>query len=255
LGWISRMAARSADCIVASTNYTVREFGYKNRIDRKRFAVIPLASTLPVRDFRRAAPGDTLRLLCVSRLAAADRYKGVDTILKAVLMARANGVPVTLDVVGTGDDESRLKEAAARMSIGDIVIFHGAVTDSNLEQRFKEADVFVLPSKKEGFGIVYLEAMAAGLPCIGANHGGAPEVIDRGKTGFLIEYGDVRHLAFYLEVLKNSPALYQAMARASLLKASKYTVAAMASSWQSLLTSLEEGTIRSHEEGCESAPC
>ncbi len=255
LGWISRMAARSADCIVASTNYTVREFSYKNGIARSRFAVIPLASALPVRDFQRAVPGNILRLLCVSRLVAADRYKGVDTILQAVLMARANGVPVTLDIVGTGDDLPRLKEEAVRMAIGDIVTFHGAVTDSGLEHRFQEADVFVLPSKKEGFGIVYLEAMASGLPCIGANHGGAPEVIDQGETGFLIEYGDARQLEFYLGVLRNSPALYQTMARASFQKASKYTVAAMASSWQSLLNDLEDGTIRNHEEGCESAPC
>jgi glycosyltransferase involved in cell wall biosynthesis len=65
------------------------------------------------------------------------------------------------------------------------------LNDADLQAAYKSAALFVMPSKKEGFGIVFLEAMRHGVPCIGGNHGGTPEVINEGVTGFLINYGDV----------------------------------------------------------------
>jgi glycosyltransferase involved in cell wall biosynthesis len=73
--------------------------------------------------------------------------------------------------------------------------------------------MFALPSKGEGFGLVYLEAMACGKPVIGGAHGGAPEVIEDGKTGYLVPHGDAVQLATAIETLLADPALAQEMGR------------------------------------------
>jgi phosphatidyl-myo-inositol dimannoside synthase len=208
LPWIYRIAVRSADVVVATTRYTAREFAFYNGLEKSVCAVIPLACAF--RGYRevRPAPSSGLRLLTVGRLAAADSYKGIDTVLEAVARLRQRDIGIVLDVIGDGDDRFRLETLAKCLRIDGAVRFRGLVPDEQLERLFTQADVFVMPSQKEGFGLVFLEAMAAGLPCIGANHGGTPEVVTHGESGFLIEYGDVEQLVVYLLALLQSPALY-----------------------------------------------
>ena len=76
---------------------------------------------------------------------------------------------------------------------------------------YSACEIFALPSRGEGFGLVYLEAMARGKPVIGGAHGGAPEVIDDGKTGYLVQHGDVPQLAMSIETLLADPALAREM--------------------------------------------
>jgi glycosyltransferase involved in cell wall biosynthesis len=76
---------------------------------------------------------------------------------------------------------------------------------------YSECEIFALPSGGEGFGLVYLEAMARGKPVIGGAHGGVPEVIEDGKTGFLVQHGDVPQLATSIETLLADPALGREM--------------------------------------------
>ena len=183
LGCIQRIAARRAKCIVATTAYTAREFCYFNGIDRRRCSIVPLAGDIQARQFNRSAPERELQLMTVSRLSAADRYKGFDCLLASVRLGLDCGLPLTLQIVGSGDDIERLRGIANSLGIQNALRFRGALADAELEQVYRESHVFVMPSKKEGFGIVYLEAMAAGLPCIGANHGGVPEVVEHRVLG------------------------------------------------------------------------
>ena len=76
---------------------------------------------------------------------------------------------------------------------------------------YRACEIFAMPSRGEGFGLVYLEAMACGKPVIGGSHGGAPEVIDHGKTGFLVQHGDVEQLAASLQTLLADPSLAREM--------------------------------------------
>jgi glycosyltransferase involved in cell wall biosynthesis len=231
LNWTQRLAARGAKSVIATTNYTAREFCYFNGIDHARCMVIPLSGDIQSRQFDRSAPARELRLMTVSRLSAADRYKGFDCLLASVCRGLERGLPITLQIVGSGDDLERLQDVANSLGIQDVLRFRGSLTDAELEQVCSESHVFVMPSKKEGFGIVYLEAMATGLPCIGANHGGVPEVIEHGKSGFLVEYDDAEQIVGYLRALLESPELYGSLSRGARRRAEDLGFDAMANAW------------------------
>jgi glycosyltransferase involved in cell wall biosynthesis len=87
------------------------------------------------------------------------------------------------------------------VQVSSIVQFHGALNNESLKQKLKQAHVLIVPSSYEGFGIVYLEGMAFGLPAIGTTAGAAGEIIEHGKTGYLIEPNDSTTLATHISQL------------------------------------------------------
>jgi phosphatidyl-myo-inositol dimannoside synthase len=101
---------------------------------------------------------------------------------------------VRLRVMGQGDDLPRLRQLADDLGLPGAVEFLGFVSDEELQAQLRQCALFALPSKKEGFGLVFLEAMAQGRPCLGAQAGGIPEVLTP-ETGILVEYGDVAQIA------------------------------------------------------------
>lgn len=239
LPWLKRMAARRASHIVATTFYTAREFCFLNGLDIERCVVIPLAAGHYPRPMKRSAPQAKLKLLMVGRLSRADHYKGVDTLLEVVRLGRDEGLAFELEIIGAGNDTERLETLARSFGIRDAVRFRGALPDADVQRAYDESHVFVMPSKKEGFGIVFVEAMASGLPCIGANHGGTPEVIGHFETGFLIEYGDAPQMVVYLRALLDSPDLYHALSRAAHHRATETLgFDAMSKGWNRLVDNL-----------------
>lgn len=130
-------------------------------------------------------------LLVVSRLHPDDAYKGVDLVIEAA----AGRWPVV--IAGDGPDRPRLEAIALRL--GGNVTFLGRVDDMTLNAAFAGARAFVLPSAGEGFGLVYLEAMAHALPCVAAKAGGAPEVVLDGETGVVVPPRSVSSLAAAIE--------------------------------------------------------
>lgn len=138
------------------------------------------------------ATGNASTILTISRLTFSDRYKGIDHLIEAMPAIRAKAPGTRLRVIGRGDDLPRLQKLAA--PLGDAVEFLGYVSDDTIKEEISRTRVFALPSEREGFGLVYLEAMAQGKPCIGAHAGGAPEVITP-ATGLLIPFGDIAALA------------------------------------------------------------
>ena len=89
--------------------------------------------------------------------------------------------------------------------------FLSDLTYAELSACYADAEVFALPSRGEGFGFVYLEAMARGKPVIGGAHGGAPEVIQDGKTGYVVQHGDVAEVATAIDTLLANPELAKQM--------------------------------------------
>ena len=149
------------------------------------------AASTPQRD---AAPFALPRILTVGRLATADIYKGFDTLIEAMPAIRQEYPAARLRIVGTGNDQPRLAELAQRLGVTGSVDFLGAVDDDALRLEYTACDLFALPSRKEGFGLVYLEAMIHGKPCIAARAGGAPEVVND-TVGRLVDYGNLPELA------------------------------------------------------------
>jgi glycosyltransferase involved in cell wall biosynthesis len=237
-----RAAAAGARCIVATTWHTAREFAKANGIGEEKFAVIPLAIGESAGTAEPKASAGKLRVLTVGRLASEDSYKGYDVLISSVARARGAGAQVRLRVVGAGDDMGRLESHARSLDLdGDGVEFLGAVSDAQLRQELTDCDVFALPSKGEGFGIVYLEAMAMARPCIAGNHGGPPEIIDDGKDGYLVEHGDVDQLASRLVTLYREPELRREMGASAAAKVKqRYLFRHMRDAWFSLLDKASE---------------
>jgi phosphatidylinositol alpha-1,6-mannosyltransferase len=135
--------------------------------------------------------GPTKAILSVSRLDSREAYKGQDRVIKALPALRDQGLRPVYLIAGEGDDLPRLQGLAAAEGVEDQVRFLGRIADADLPDLYRAADLFALPSTGEGFGIVYLEAMACGTPALGLNAGGAPDALCDGELGAMIEEADL----------------------------------------------------------------
>ena len=125
--------------------------------------------------------------MSVSRLASSERYKGNDRVIRALPSVLTRYPDALYLVVGDGDDRPRLEALAAELGVTEKVRFVGLVSSEELPDYFRVADVFVMPSTGEGFGIVFLEAMACGIPVIGGNKDGSLDALADGVLGFAVD--------------------------------------------------------------------
>jgi glycosyltransferase involved in cell wall biosynthesis len=239
LPWIDRVAVRQAGCIVSTTRFTAQEFCRCNDVSLEKIRIIPLAiadSLVEDGIGKQVSPPGRLKVLTVSRLTIFDSYKGVDTLIDSIARARAQNLDIQLNVVGSGDEIPILKRRAAERNVDRDIVFAGSVSDDELKAFYRDCDVFALPSKGEGFGIVFLEAMRYGKPCIGGNHGGTPEVIEPGSTGFLVDHGDTDTLTQHLIELATNPALRLRMGtKAQNVLCTRYVYPRMRADWFAVL--------------------
>jgi phosphatidylinositol alpha-1,6-mannosyltransferase len=180
-------------------------------------AIGPVEVLHPALEERAAAeepgPADAARLdrlgegfvLIVGRMAAAERYKGHDELLEALAGLAASHPGARLVVAGGGDDRERLQAKAAALGLGPRVDFTGFVSEPALAELYRRAGIFALPSRDEGFGLVYLEAMRAGKPCLAARGGAAEEIVVDGETGRLVTFGSAAEIAAALAGLLDDP--------------------------------------------------
>ena len=130
-------------------------------------------------------------LLTVGRLASGERYKGHELIFSALPMLRARFPGLVHAVAGDGDDRKRLEARAAELARdSEAVRFLGFVPDDDLPDLYRLADLFVMPSSEEGFGIVYLEAVACGLRVVGGAGGGSADALPNSESGVLVDPTD-----------------------------------------------------------------
>lgn len=135
-------------------------------------------------------------VLIVGRMLAAERYKGHDQLIDAWPRVLQSVPAARLIVIGDGDDAARLRERAAQAGTpADAIVFTGFIGGRTLDLLYDRCAVFAMPSRGEGFGLVYLEAMAHRLPCIGCRDNAAAEVIVDGETGILVDQADLGQLA------------------------------------------------------------
>lgn len=156
-----------------------------NTVD-ERLAPGPASPAL--RERLKLGPGPVL--LAVGRLSAGERYKGHELVFAALPELRARFPDLVYAVAGEGDDRTRLEARAGELTGGESAVrFLGYVPDDDLADLYRLADLFVMPSSEEGFGIVYLEAAACGLRVIGGAGGGSGDAIPAG-VGTIVDPAD-----------------------------------------------------------------
>lgn len=129
-------------------------------------------------------------IMTLARLPGAERYKGVDEVLE-IMPALLETVPTLKYLVaGDGDDRPRLEAKARSLGLADRVIFTGMVREADKADLFRLADAFVMPGRGEGFGFVFLEALACGVPAVGSKVDGSREALRDGLLGELVEPTD-----------------------------------------------------------------
>ena len=131
----------------------------------------------------------------VGRLHPDERRKGHDQLIECWPMVRAAVPQAQLIIAGAGGDLPRLREKARAVADDETILFAGYVSPATLTALFRKVAMLAMPSRQEGFGIVYLEAMKAALPCIAATDDGASEPIVSGETGLLVEQSNLSELA------------------------------------------------------------
>ena len=143
------------------------------------------------------------------------RYKGVDIALRALALARAQGVAAELEIAGTGDDRPRLERLARRLGLEPAVRFLGYVSEEDKRGLLRSAWAVVFPSPKEGWGISNVEAAACGTPAVASDSPGLRETVRHGETGFLVPHGDAAALAERLVALSRDQALVERLGTAA----------------------------------------
>lgn len=218
---LRRMALRSANVVMAPSKYTAEQVAAVQGVAPEKIRVLPWAldpqfEALAPQAAKSVAPANFPEgrvVLTVGRWRADERYKGMDTLITALPRLLPRFPELQLAAVGDGDDRAWLEDLAEETGVERHVHFLSGLSYAELAACYAHCEMFALPSKGEGFGLVYLEAMACGKPVIGGAHGGAPEVIDDGKTGYLVPHGDAAQLATAIETLLADPALEQEMGR------------------------------------------
>ncbi len=135
---------------------------------------------------RHAAYGKRV-LMTTARLAAGERYKGHDRVIRVLPRVLAEHPETIYLVVGEGNDRPRLEALAEECGVSDVVRFAGGVPAEELPNYLRLADVFVMPSTGEGFGIVFLEAMASGIAVVGGNSDGSLDPLADGALGRTVD--------------------------------------------------------------------
>jgi glycosyltransferase involved in cell wall biosynthesis len=134
-------------------------------------------------------------ILTVGRLESSERYKGYDQIIKALPAIRREAPDARYMLVGKGADRPRIERLIAEVGVQEAVILAGFVPDDELAEYYNLCDIFAMPSRGEGFGIVYLEALACGKPVLAGNKDGSRDAIWDGELGLLVDPDDTAKIA------------------------------------------------------------
>jgi phosphatidylinositol alpha-1,6-mannosyltransferase len=215
LGWPRGAALRRADLVIGPSADTVQHlvseqhilpgkvqrlsWGLDPEIEARLAAAVPPS---PPPGFPRAGR----IILTVGRWEPAEGYKGADTLIVALPRILKTAPDTSLVLVGDGDDRPRFEQLARDLGVSEHALFLYGLTPEQLFACYANCHVFALPSRGEGFGLVFLEAMAHAKPVIGGAHGGIPDIVEDGVTGLLVPHGDIERLAQALESLLSNPS-------------------------------------------------
>jgi glycosyltransferase involved in cell wall biosynthesis len=191
---IIRRVARDAATVVCVSSSLAADVSRHLGVAPDRVLVIPDAYDNETYSLIERAPlhaAKTARLVCVGRL---EPPKGQDVLVEAISRLRSEGVPVGLTLVGTGSLERMLRARVRDLGLGGVVELAGALPPEQIRATLAGANLYVQPSRREGFGVALVEALATGLPAVATACGGPQDIVGA-DDGILVEPGDPRALA------------------------------------------------------------
>lgn len=217
-----KTALHHADRILAVSSYTRDRLLKEQNLDPSKISLLPC--TFDASRFKISPKPQYLLnryqltveqpiILTVGRLDSTQQYKGYDQILLALPKIRRQIPNVHYILVGKGGDRPRIEQLITQLNLQDCVTLAGFVPDQEISDYYNLCDVFAMPSKGEGFGIVYLEALACGKPTLGGNQDGAIDALCHGELGALVNPDNLEEitetLIKILQVTYPQPFLYQ----------------------------------------------
>lgn len=215
-------ALQATEKIVSISGYTRDRLAKEQNLPLDKIFLLPV--TFDASRFKIASKPDYLLtryglkpdqpvIMTVTRLAGKDRYKGYDKIILALSKIRYQILNVHYVLIGKGDDQPRIEQLVKSLNLQNFVTLAGFIPDEELSDHYNLCNVFAMPSKGEGFGIVYLEALACGKPTLGGNQDGAIDALCQGELGALVDPDDVGAIAQTLiQILQGNyplPIMYQ----------------------------------------------
>jgi glycosyltransferase involved in cell wall biosynthesis len=196
-----RRALRGANALAAVSHFTRARMALALQISEEEIFLLP--NTFDPEQFypdtrkphfllkRYGLEPDQPLILTISRLASAERYKGYDQVLRALPEVRKRFPNVRYILGGRGPDRPRIEALIRHLDLINHVTLAGYVADHELRAHYNLCDVFAMPSKGEGFGIVFLEALGCGKPVLAGNKDGSVDALLAGETGVLVDPDDV----------------------------------------------------------------
>ena len=161
----------------------LKGFVLPNAIHTSTFGPAPKNQTL----VKRYGLDNSVVLMTLGRLVSHERYKGFDEIIQLLPVIK-NKIPgIKYLLVGDGPDRKRLQKKVNELNLSDSVVFTGFISENEKADHFRLADAYVMPGRVEGFGFVFLEALACGIPTVGSKVDGSREALLGGKLGILVD--------------------------------------------------------------------
>jgi len=228
LGGIKKTLIQQADKILAVSNFTKNTIANVHNINPDKITVFhntidpyfswPDEFKKPEYLLERYNLKQQIPVIfTLTRLSYSEKYKGYDKVMQIIPFLKRRFPDVKYILSGKPDvkEEKRLVDLKETNNIKDEVLLTGFVKDEEVTDHYLLADVFILPSRKEGFGIVFIEAMACGVPVIGGNKDGTADALQQGKLGYLIDPDDEMGM---LEALENFLSVKDKIAENSIKK-------------------------------------
>ncbi|MGB5962065.1 MAG: glycosyltransferase family 4 protein [Coleofasciculaceae cyanobacterium] len=217
-----KQALHNADKIISISNYTSDRLIHEQKLNPEKIALLPVTfdasrwSIAPKPQYlldRYQFSSDQPLILTVGRMSKDAQHKGYDRLihtLPTIIQAIPN---IHYLIVGKGDDRPCIEQLIKSLNLEKYVTLTGFIPDQELVDYYNLCDIFAMPSKAEGFGIVYLEALACGKPTLGGNQDGAIDALCHGEIGVLVDPNNLEEIAqAIIKVLQGTcpnPIIYQ----------------------------------------------
>lgn len=223
-----------------ATNIIFLSHAYKRYIDRfeikeKKYQVIPNAVNDYWFDLQKHSRiiHNPISLIYVGEIT---KNKNLSTTIQTVALLNNENIPTCFHIIGSGPEENSSKQLANRLGIADKVFFHGWKTEKEaIKKAYDQSDIFIMPSYKETFGTVYIEALTQGLPIIYTKNQGIDGYFDDGSVGYSCSPTDINDIASKIKLIIHN---YESISKRCFDQSNRFTWNIVARQYKDVLDNM-----------------